>query len=81
MRTFADNFFLIEYLVHKLLTIVTKFLVLLKISVLKKLYLVRAQDNKSITFASNNKFKVTLQLSLAASEYRLFVSLEVFCND
>ena len=43
-------FFLIEHLVHKLLTIVTGFPVLLKISVLRKLYLVRVKDHKSITF-------------------------------
>ena len=39
MRTFAYNFFFIEHLLHKLLTLVTRFPVLLKISVLKKLYL------------------------------------------
>ena len=43
-------FFLIEHLIHKLFTIVIGFPVLLKISVLKKLYLVRVKDHKSITF-------------------------------
>ena len=42
MRTFACNFFLIEHLVHELLTVVTRFPVLLKTSVLKKQYLVSA---------------------------------------
>ena len=59
MRLFAYNFFLIEHLVHKLLTRITRFSVLLKISVLKKPYLIRAQGKKSITFGSNNKFKVS----------------------
>ena len=51
--------FLIKNLLHKLLTIVTRFPVLLKISVLRKLYLVRAKDYKSITCSSNNQFKVS----------------------
>ena len=49
-------YFLIKHLVLKLLTIVTRFPVLLKISVLKKLY--RANNHKSMTFAWNNQFKV-----------------------
>ena len=76
MRNFRIEIFLIKHLVHKLLTIVTRFPVLLKISVLKN----------DISFAP----KITNQLRLlrtinlkyvsnrkAASEYRLFVSLEV----
>ena len=41
MRTFP-YIFLTEHLVHKLLTIVNRFPVLLKISLLKELYLIRA---------------------------------------
>ena len=71
--------FSIEYLVHKLLTIVTRFFVsfikipvLLKASVLKKLYPFRTKDY------FNNQFKVSQSpytLSVAASEYIFYLSL------
>ena len=58
--------FLTEHIVHKLSAIGTRFFVsyikipvLVKTSALKKIYLVPAKNYKSITFASNNQFKVS----------------------
>ena len=75
--------FLIEHLIHKLPTIVTRFPVLLKKCDLKKLHLVLAWDYKSITFDSNNQFNVS-QSSYSSqwlhpnTGYLLFVYLETF---
>ena len=76
---FAYKLFLIEHLVQKLLTIVTRFPVLVKIYILKKLYLVRAQDYKSVTVALNKQLKVShtpysSQWLLPNTGYLLFVS-------
>ena len=75
--------FLIEHLIHKLPTIVTRFPVLLKKCNLKKLHLVLAWDYKSITFDSNNQFNVSqssysFQWLHPNTGYLLFVSLETF---